>query len=230
MNGLINAIRNGTVADVRFEIMRNSALLDAADAEGKTAIIHAVLQGDQAKVKSILDYGASVSVCDAAGKNALDYAEGGVRIVLKNHLDNLANLRKVQLAQQNNLRQALKSQNKHDKIVFIAAPLVMLILPFIFYALYWPLHDGIVNGYFEYCSAGSCTRYAFSSDIVSYALFVLLTGVALVIIVLLFIAALATMIKVIKRKVNGTSTPLIESMERSLNSLERRLEPHNREN
>jgi ankyrin repeat protein len=61
-------------ADALSELLRRGAQIDAQDASGQTALMHAVLQADYDKVKLLIDHGADISLCDDNGETALAHA------------------------------------------------------------------------------------------------------------------------------------------------------------
>ena len=67
------AIRNGDHARVR-QLLRSGAGANAADGEGTTALMHAVIESDVNMMQLLMDHGADVNARNALGSTALMYA------------------------------------------------------------------------------------------------------------------------------------------------------------
>src|SRR5690348_9196521 len=70
---LFLAIRNGDHAQVS-KLLRGGAEVNAADADGTTALMHSVLESDVKMMKLLLDSGADVNAKNALDSTALMYA------------------------------------------------------------------------------------------------------------------------------------------------------------
>ncbi len=70
---LLSEIHSGNHAGVR-KLLRDGADVNTADADGTTALMHAVVDADVDMVKLLVEAGAKVSVSNAAGSTALIYA------------------------------------------------------------------------------------------------------------------------------------------------------------
>ncbi len=71
--GLLVAIRNGDRQQVQ-KLLRAGADVNAADAEGTTALMHSAIESDAQMMKLLIDGGAKVNAANSAGSTALMYA------------------------------------------------------------------------------------------------------------------------------------------------------------
>jgi hypothetical protein len=82
ITGLMYAASSGSEVFVDALLKSGKSLLNAQDKDGRTALIHAVVAGQMAIVKRLLDEGADKRIRTKEKKTAIDYARADVAMLL----------------------------------------------------------------------------------------------------------------------------------------------------